>query len=58
MAHMAPDSAAAAPVADCEVMASVEGDGGDRRFIIAELCRDDAWLSVSVDATADVADWR
>ena len=48
---MAPDTAATVPESDCEVMASVEGDTDGERLIIADLCRDEAWLSMPTDAT-------
>ncbi|WP_299236216.1 DUF7556 family protein [Natronomonas sp.] len=44
--------------ADCEVMASVDdGDEGEQ-LIIAELCREDAYVSMSTEATVVVTDWR
>jgi hypothetical protein len=50
---MAPDSAAAAGAdPECEVMAAV--DGPDERFIIAELCRDDAWLATPLAGAVDL----
>lgn len=54
---MAPDTTAAADAdADCEVMASVDGD--PRRFVIADLCRDEAWLSVPLEDAAALEAWR
>ena len=50
---MATDPAATAGTdRECEVMAAV--DGPDERFVIAELCRDDAWITISLDAAADL----
>lgn len=46
---MAADPAAERATPDCEVMASLD----DGTLVIAELCRDDAWLSMpAVDAPA------
>jgi hypothetical protein len=39
-------------------MASVDGDTDGERLIIAELCREDAWLSMSTDATVSVDELR
>ena len=50
---MASDTATTVPDSDCEVMASVEGDTEGERLIIADLCRDDAWLSMPTDATVE-----
>jgi hypothetical protein len=55
---MAPDTATTAPESDCEIMASVESDTQGERLIIAELCRDDAWLAMSTDATVPVETLR
>lgn len=54
---MAQDTATPVPDSDCEVMASVDSDTDGERLIIAELCREDAWLSMSTDATVG-AEWR
>lgn len=50
---MAPDTVAE-ETGDCEVMASVDGE----RLVIADLCRDDAWLEIEVVDAAELADWR
>jgi hypothetical protein len=55
---MAQDTATPVSVADCEVMASIDGDGTDDRLIIAELCREEAYLSMSTDTTVVIEDWR
>ena len=55
---MAQDTATPVSVSDCEVMASVDSTDDGDRLIIAELCRDDAYLSVSTDVTASVEEWR
>lgn len=49
---MAQDTATSVAVSDCEVMASVDGE----QLIIAEICRDEAWLSVSRDAAVAIDD--
>ena len=51
---MAQDTATSGSDSDCELMASVDSDANGERLIIAELCRDDAWLSMSTDATVVV----
>lgn len=50
---MAPDTVAEG-TGDCEVMASVD----DERLVIADLCRDDAWVEISLGDAAPLADWR
>jgi hypothetical protein len=54
---MAQNMAASASDSDCEVMASIDSHADGERLIIAELCRDDAWLSMPTDATV-AAEWR
>lgn len=52
---MAPDTARASDAApDCEVMASVDDD----RLVIAEICRDGAWLSVPAGEALALHDWE
>lgn len=55
---MAQDTTAPVAASECEVMASVDSDSTGDRLIIAELCRDDAYLSMSMEATVDVTEWR
>ncbi|WP_336136517.1 DUF7556 family protein [Natronomonas amylolytica] len=55
---MAQDTATAETICDCEVMASVDSGDDGERLIIAELCREEAYLSMSTEATVDVDDWR
>lgn len=50
---MAQDSVAE-ETGDCEVMASVD----EERFVIADLCRDDAWVEVSLVDAAALVNWR
>ncbi|GGL47215.1 hypothetical protein GCM10009039_01920 [Halocalculus aciditolerans] len=49
-------SVAPAP-ADHEVMASLD-TGAEERLVIADIARDDAWVSAPTTATAALADWR
>ena len=51
---MAPDTAAAGENAECEAMGSI--DAG--QFVIADPCRDDAWLSVPVADARPLPEWR
>lgn len=53
---MASDGGTRGAVSDCEVMASV--DGSPERLVIAELCSDDAWVSVPVSEAAGLDRWR
>lgn len=53
---MTADPATADPDSDCEVMAAV--DDSEDRLVIAELCRDKAWLSASLGDTVTVQDHR
>lgn len=55
---MAQDTATPVTVSECEVMASIDSAGEGEKLIIAELCQDDAYLSMSTDATVDVDSWR
>ena len=55
---MAQDTATPVAASDCEVMASVDDSEDGEQLIIAELCREDAYLSMSTEATVDLADWR
>ncbi|MEF8771641.1 MAG: hypothetical protein V5A26_05920 [Halodesulfurarchaeum sp.] len=41
-----------------EVMAAVEEAGSQSRYVIADISRDDAWVSASTDATRDLKAWR
>lgn len=40
------------------VMASVDDDGRDRRFVIADVRADDAWISAPLGRTTALAEWR
>jgi len=55
---MAPDMVAEAEVAaNAEVMASVEG-GSTETFVIADISRDDAYLTLDLDEAASLPEWR
>lgn len=56
---MTPDTAglATASTAD-DVMASVDDDGAVRRFVVADISRDDAWVSLPLCEAAPLAEWR
>jgi len=56
--HMAPDMVAEAEVAaNAEVMASVEG-GSTETLVIADISRDDAYLTLDLDDAASLPEWR
>ncbi len=55
---MAQDVATSGGSSDCEVMASIDHSTSGERFIIAELCRENAYLSIEASATVDVTEWR
>jgi hypothetical protein len=55
---MAPDMVAEAEVkANAEVMASVE-DGPTETFIVADISRDDAYLTTPLADAAALPEWR
>lgn len=57
---MTPDTTVVSePVADHpEVMASVDEDGSVRRFVIADITRDDAWLRIQESEATSLQAWR
>ncbi|WP_327050713.1 DUF7556 family protein [Halomicrococcus gelatinilyticus] len=57
---MTPDTTAvSAPVAeDAEVMSSVDDDGRVERLVIADITRDNEWLSMPVADAASLPEWR
>lgn len=57
---MTPDTTVASEsVADrAEVMASVDTEGSTRRLVIADLSRDDAWISMPVAESVRVPAWQ
>ena len=55
---MAPDMVAEAEVeANAEVMASVE-DGPTETLVIADISRDDAYLTLPFEDAASLPEWR
>ncbi|MFC6731199.1 MULTISPECIES: hypothetical protein [unclassified Haladaptatus] len=56
---MAPDiTARSEPVFDeAEVMASVDESGSVARLIIADICRDDAWVSCRAEEAVTLSAW-
>lgn len=48
----------AAAESSSEVMAAVEEDGCESRYVIADISRDEAWVSASMDATRGLEAWR
>lgn len=56
---MVPDSTAASDAGtDHEVMASVDGEGATRRYVIADIAVEDAWLSVRDADAVQLPAWR
>ena len=55
---MAQDPATPVTVSECEVMASIDSGSDGDRLVIAELCREEAYLAMSTEATVDVDEWR
>ncbi|WP_227374989.1 DUF7556 family protein [Haladaptatus halobius] len=57
---MTPDTAAVSvSVADsAEVMASVDDDGRTERLVIADISREDAWISMRMTDAASLSDWQ
>jgi hypothetical protein len=41
-----------------DVMTSVDGDGPGTQVIIADISRDEAWLSVPLTEASALGDWR
>jgi hypothetical protein len=50
--------ATAAAGRDAEVMAAVDAAAGRPEFVVADVSRDDAWLSMDADEAFVLADWR
>lgn len=52
---MVPDSAPVSETrGDGEVMAAVDSD----QLVIADICRDEAWLTMSVSESATLQEWQ
>lgn len=41
-----------------DVMASLDGDGPDSKFVIADISRDEAWVSVTATDATTLTAWR
>lgn len=58
LSHMESDTVVPVEVAaDAEVMAAVEA-GPDERFIIADVSRDDAYITLPLENAATLPAWR
>ena len=57
MSHMAPDVTTASGQGS-DVMAAVDEGPGLPEFVIADVSRDDAWVSVQLDDATGLDDWR
>ncbi len=55
---MAQDTATPAATPDCEVMASVDDADDSERLIIAELCREEAWLATPTEHAVLLSEWQ
>ena len=54
---MSQNPATPVTVSDCEVMASVDESDAGEQLVIAELCREDAYLTMSTETTVAVENW-
>jgi hypothetical protein len=43
---------------DREVVASVDGAGSDREYVIADITRDGAWITMDVSDAPTLPAWR
>ena len=58
LSHMEPDTVVPTEVAaDAEVMAAVE-DGPVDQFIVADVTKDDAYITLPLDDAASLPAWR
>lgn len=55
---MGSNTVAMLPVAADDVMASVDDDGTREEFIIADISRDDSWISMPLREAAALPDWQ
>ena len=56
---MAANTAAATlPATANDVMASVDDDGTTEEFIIADISRDNTWISVPLNEAATLPNWQ
>jgi hypothetical protein len=54
---MTPNATAVSDASRAEVMASVDSTSAQSEFIIADVSRDDAWLSMRASETPSLRDW-
>jgi hypothetical protein len=52
------DATAPVPATDGEVMAAIDDSAGEERLVIADVSRDDAWVSTLAGRSAPLAEWR
>jgi hypothetical protein len=56
---MVPNTAAASDsAAEGEVMISVDGDGESARVVIADITREEAWISSPLARAVSIPEWR
>lgn len=41
-----------------DVMAAVDDEGRESRFVIADISQDEAWVSMPADAATPLTSWR
>jgi len=44
--------------AECEIVATVDDTGDAPQFVVADITRDGAWLSVPTGAACSLREWR
>jgi len=57
LSRMEPDAVVDATAADAEVMGAVE-DGSVDRFVLADVTRDEAYVTVPLSEAASLPAWR
>jgi len=55
--NMTPNATAVSDASRAEVMASVDSTPAHSEFIIADISRDDAWLSMRVSEAPSLDEW-
>jgi hypothetical protein len=54
---MTPNATAVSDASRAEVMASVDSTPSQSEFVIADISRDDAWLSMRLSEAPSLRDW-
>ncbi|WP_438266710.1 DUF7556 family protein [Haloarchaeobius amylolyticus] len=54
----ASESGPSGPTDERDVVASVDGDGSSKEYVIADITDDGAWLSMRAEDAPDLPDWR